>query len=577
MAIIQDSGNAETEALLIDTEYKIQDIYARAARETQEKLEDYFAGFQRRDAQKQALVESGRMSESDYLKWRKNQMLTGQRWKDMVDALTEDHVNADKLAMSVVRGHLPDVYAINNNYATYEIEKGTGLDTTFTLYDRQSVERLVREEPDLLPNPDPEKVPADRRWNRQHIRNEIQQAILQGEPLKETAKRLQRVTDMDERAAMRNARTAMTGAQNAGRVDGYKRAESMGIKLKQQWLATLDNHTRHEHRQLDGQSVKVGEPFEVEGEKIRFPGDPQAAPHLIYNCRCTLIADLEGFENDPKDLSLRYDDRLEGMSYDEWKNAKIKTDDKFKSEDNKIPLYGNEADKSRMIYGKTDAMQYSASGENYIDLVGMKRKRYKDGTFGDLEKINHGSTEIPENENTNNLLVFGLPNELDRGEQNATPNYILTNGRIALNPDDERDNVRIKVKSMVENECYYLGGIRKEGHYYRVMGSDKELEYIKKGTIRPSVNHMTGKKEDGLSCWEYPKYGTGSLVEVKGGLAAIGSDGEPVVDIATLEFVRKVDDAAELYKKGKEIFCERHNWTMEQLEKALKGDFSIKR
>lgn len=330
MAIIQDSGNAETEALLIDTEYEIQDIYSRAAKETQEKLEDYFAGFQRRDAQKQALVESGKMSESDYLKWRKNQMLTGQRWKDMVDALTEDHVNADKLAMSVVRGHLPDVYAINNNYATYEIEKGTGLDTTFTLYDRQSVERLVREKPDLLPNPDPGKVPADRRWNRQHIRNEIQQAILQGEPLKETAKRLQRVTDMDERAAMRNARTAMTGAQNAGRVDGYKRAEAMGIKLKQQWLATLDNRTRHEHRQLDGQSVKVGEPFKIGREEIRFPGDPQAAPHLIYNCRCTLIADLEGFENDPKDLSLRYSERLKGMSYDEWKNAKIKTDNKFK-------------------------------------------------------------------------------------------------------------------------------------------------------------------------------------------------------------------------------------------------------
>ena len=193
MAIIQDSGNAETEALLIDTEYEIQEIYDRAAKETQKKLEDYLDGFKRRDAQKQALVDAGKMSESEYATWRKNQMLTGQRWKDMVDALTEDHVNADKLAMSVVRGHLPDVYAINNNYATYEIEKGTGLDTTFTLYDRQSVERLVREKPDLLPQAKPD-IPVDKRWNRQHIRNEIQQAILQGEPLKETAQRLQRVT-----------------------------------------------------------------------------------------------------------------------------------------------------------------------------------------------------------------------------------------------------------------------------------------------------------------------------------------------------------------------------------------------
>lgn len=316
-----DSGNAETEALLIDTEYEIQEIYDRAAKETQKKLEDYLDGFQRRDAQKQALVDSGKMSESEYATWRKNQMLTGQRWNDMVKTLTDDHVNADKIAMSVVREHLPDAYAINANYGTYEIEKGTSLDTMFTLYDRQSVERLVRDKPDLLP-PAKVDIPADKRWNKQHIRNEITQSILQGDSIPNVAKRLQRVTDMDHRAAVRNARTAMTGAQNGGRVDSYKRAEAMGIKLKQQWLATLDNRTRHEHRQLDGQAVRPGEPFKIGREEIRFPGDPQAAPHLIYNCRCTLIADLEGFENDPKDLSLRYSERLGGMSYEEWKKEK---------------------------------------------------------------------------------------------------------------------------------------------------------------------------------------------------------------------------------------------------------------
>lgn len=313
-----DSGNAETEALLIDTEYEIQEIYDRAAKETQKKLEDYLDGFKRRDAQKQALVDFGKMTEAEYAEWRKNQMLTGQRWKDMVDALTEDHVNADKLAMSAVRGHLPDVYAINANYAAYEVESGTGIDTTFTLYDRQTVEKLVRDKPDLLPPVKPD-IPVDRRWNRQHIRNEITQSILQGEDVKQTAKRLQRVTDMDERAALRNARTAMTGAQNAGRIDSYKRAEKMGIKMHQQWVAALDSHTRHAHRDADGQVVKVGEPFEIDGYELEYPGDPTAPGYLIYNCRCRVIADLKDFEFDPSAISVGYDDRLEGITYEDWK------------------------------------------------------------------------------------------------------------------------------------------------------------------------------------------------------------------------------------------------------------------
>ena len=87
------------------------------------------------------------------------------------------------------------------------------------------------------------------------------------------------------------------------------------------WLATLDGRTRHEHRQLDGQTVTVGDPFKIDGEEIRFPGDPFAPGYLVWNCRCTLVAQLEGFETDPDDMGLRYDDRLAGMSYEDWKEA----------------------------------------------------------------------------------------------------------------------------------------------------------------------------------------------------------------------------------------------------------------
>ena len=72
-----------------------------------------------------------------------------------------------------------------------------------------------------------------------------------------------------------------TGAENAGRVDSYIRAENMGIEMEQQWMATLDNRTRESHRHLDGEHRPVGKKF---SNGCRFPGDPEAPAGEIWNC-----------------------------------------------------------------------------------------------------------------------------------------------------------------------------------------------------------------------------------------------------------------------------------------------------
>ena len=108
-------------------------------------------------------------------------------------------------------------------------------------------------------------------------------------------------------------------------MDAYKRAKAMGLNIRQVWVATLDNRTRHAHRQLDGEKTEVGEPFVFGRVEIRFPGDPTCSdPSLIWNCRCTLISERKGHERDLSDLSNRNTDNLDGMSYDEWKAGKEK-------------------------------------------------------------------------------------------------------------------------------------------------------------------------------------------------------------------------------------------------------------
>lgn len=277
---MKDIAHNETDRQLAEIEKKIKEIYRQAYEETQEKLIDYLQEFEREDAKKKKLLESGKISKKSYQKWRMEKMIEGERWRNLSNSLAEDFTHANQIAMNIVNGYTSDAYANNYNYTAYQIEHDGLVDTSFTLYDRQTVERLIRENPDLLPEPSID-IPKDLRWNRQKIQSVVTQGILQGESIPKIAARMQSVTDMNHSAAVRNARTAMTGAQNAGRVDGYKRAENMGIKLKQKWMATLDGRTRHEHRQMDGETVAIGEIF---SNGCRFPGDPQGRPEEIYNC-----------------------------------------------------------------------------------------------------------------------------------------------------------------------------------------------------------------------------------------------------------------------------------------------------
>jgi hypothetical protein len=85
----------------------------------------------------------------------------------------------------------------------------------------------------------------------------------------------------------------VTGAENKGRQDSYARAEADGIILQKEWLATNDGRTRHSHAMLDGAIVDQDKKFD---NGLMYPGDPSGRPEEVYNCRCTLVAKVNGFK-----------------------------------------------------------------------------------------------------------------------------------------------------------------------------------------------------------------------------------------------------------------------------------------
>lgn len=318
-----DEAHEETERLLQNLEQRITAEYRQAAEELEEKCNDYFRRYRIKDQIKRQQLANGEITQDEYNYWRTGQILIGERWKEMRDTLAEDLTHTNEIAAEMINRELPQIYAINHNYGTFEIERGSLLNTSYTLYSRETVERLIRDNPDLMPQARID-IPKDERWNRQKIQSAITQGVLQGESIDNIASRLQRVTDMNRVAAIRNARTMTTSAQNGGRINAYRRAEEMGIKTLKVWLATPDGRVRDSHARLDGEEVKLEEEF---SNGCRYPGDPNGEPAEVYNCRCTLISQVKGTPRiDVTDLSQRHSglsrdyDGDEEMTYQDWKD-----------------------------------------------------------------------------------------------------------------------------------------------------------------------------------------------------------------------------------------------------------------
>ena len=286
----------------------------------EQKAQEYLESLKEASEKMLEKVDAGEITKEEYKRWLESHLYTSEYYMQMADVLATDLLHTNMIAASIMNGYMPDVYATNMNFMTYAIEKTAKVNTLFTLYNHEAVERIVREEPDLLPIAQTDEV-KEIRWSKQQINSAIVQGIVQGESIPDIAARLRSVTDMDYRASVRNARTMVTSAQNGGRLDSMKRVEKMGAKLKKMWIATLDSRTRHAHRQLDGQKKPLDEAFDSEFGKIRFPGDPEANPANVYNCRCSLVTEDPEFPTDASDLSMR-DSKLAGMSYEEWKDAR---------------------------------------------------------------------------------------------------------------------------------------------------------------------------------------------------------------------------------------------------------------
>lgn len=160
-----------------------------------------------------------------------------------------------------------------------------GLDMDFDL-----VDPLVQRELKLK-----EFVFAEK-WNEStllQLREELAQGIVNGENKVQLTERVSKVFGHEKKNAGVVAQTEVGAVSNAGAIESYRQSS---VVPEKQWHTSGPN-PRPDHIAANGQIVPLDQEFQVGGEGLRYPGDPNGQAKNVCNCHCSVlpvVADVEG-------------------------------------------------------------------------------------------------------------------------------------------------------------------------------------------------------------------------------------------------------------------------------------------
>lgn len=95
-------------------------------------------------------------------------------------------------------------------------------------------------------------------------------------------------TQLGDGRAARIAATEATRAWNAGEYAAATALTGPDRPLVKQWVTRRDEFVRPAHREANGQLRLLDEPFDVGGDALRYPGDPEAPADQTIYCRCVM-------------------------------------------------------------------------------------------------------------------------------------------------------------------------------------------------------------------------------------------------------------------------------------------------
>lgn len=319
-----DYSDKLTDKELIKLERKLTTEYRSCWSSLNVTCKSYFANLKDRYLKEYEAFQEGKYTKEQFDAWYLSQVGRGKRWEALQDDMAQRISKANQMACDYINDMTPKIYAENYNFSAYTIEGyakrtaagGTKMDVAFDLVDEHTIKELMlgKNHSEFKALANTLNLPRDYKWNYDRIQSALVHGILEGDSIDHLADRFMAVMENNRAAAIRNARTSVTSAQNSGRLNSYHDAEKMGIKLEKEWMSTSDARTRESHIELDGVRVGIDEEFP---NGLRYPGDPKGEPAEVYNCRCTMRAVIAGYDNEKSHVTGK---TME--SYRKWKEGK---------------------------------------------------------------------------------------------------------------------------------------------------------------------------------------------------------------------------------------------------------------
>lgn len=125
------------------------------------------------------------------------------------------------------------------------------------------------------------------------INQALTQGLRSGASYQDVSRDMRRIFNTTAANALRIARTEGNRNLNSGAFANTQRAVAAGINLERMYIATLDDRTREQSGDMDGQIRRADKPFEYGGLSWFIPGN-SGNPAYDINDRCTTVDMVDG-------------------------------------------------------------------------------------------------------------------------------------------------------------------------------------------------------------------------------------------------------------------------------------------
>ena len=127
------------------------------------------------------------------------------------------------------------------------------------------------------------------------INAQLAHVLVGTQPMSAAITNVQRLMDGAARYRARTIVYTELGRINSvATQQGLQQAAERLPGLKKRWVKSGKKHPRDEHADAHGQLRAINEPFDVGGEQLMFPRDPEGSAKNTINCGCRHIPVVDG-------------------------------------------------------------------------------------------------------------------------------------------------------------------------------------------------------------------------------------------------------------------------------------------